>query len=380
MAVYLDNAATTKPSAEVISAITHCLSEVYGNPSSLHRMGLDAELLMEDARKQIASAIGTQSECIVFTSGATESSNLAIRSACSVYGKRKKHIVVSAVEHASVRSTVDEMEKQGFEVTRVFPNADGEFDAKDFIDAVTDSTCLVTMMLVENETGRVLPVKKVFSAVKKRFPEIITHCDAVQAFMKIPVKVNELKADLMSVSAHKIHGPKGTGALFIRKGIRVQPIVTGGKQEHSIRPGTEAMPLISGFGAAVALMQLTISQRYEYVKHLQEFLLNQIAGNDAIILNSSVCGSPYITNLSVKGIRSETMLHFLESKEIYVSSGSACSKGAKSGVLSAYGISDDAADSAIRVSFSENTTESEIRAFVEAVVQGQKQLIHKGNR
>lgn len=377
MAIYLDNAATTKPSTAAIEAVTHCMAEVYGNPSSLHRKGLDAQLLMDDARKTIASALGCEAGCILFTSGATEASNLAIRGAAAAYGKRRPHIITSAVEHASVRSTMDALEAQGFRVTRITPNSDGEFDAADFINAVTEETCLVSMMLAENETGRILPVQKAFRILKKRHPHVITHCDAVQAFMKLPVRVNDLQADLLSVSAHKIHGPKGVGALFIRKGVRLIPLVTGGKQEKSIRPGTEATPLIAGFGAAVREMQPTIAQRYEKAEQLRACLMERLAKLPDISMNSSANGTPYIVNFSVKGIRSETMLHFLESKEIYVSSGSACSKGAKSGVLSAYGIPDDRADSALRISFSEENTEAEIDTLIETIAQGQAQLIHK---
>lgn len=377
MAIYLDHAATTRPSEPVIAAITHCLSEVYGNPSSLHKMGLEAQLLMDDARKTIASAIGCEPGCILFTSGATESSNLALRGAAEAYGRRRPHIVTSAVEHASVRSTVDALEARGFRVTRVLPRENGEFDPKDFIDAVTEETCLVSMMLAENETGRILPVQRVFRTVKKRFPHVVTHCDAVQAFMKLHVKVNDLQTDLLSLSAHKIHGPKGCGALFVRKGIRLIPQVTGGKQEKSLRPGTESVPLIAGFGEAVRQMQPTIGERYERVSALRAYLMELLDGMEDITVHSSPQGTPYIISISVKGIRSEIMLHYLESKEIYVSSGSACSKGAKSGVLAAYGVSDDLADSTIRISLSAETTVAELQTLAETLAEGQQQLIHK---
>lgn len=377
MAVYLDNAATTRPAAQVIAAITDCLTEHYGNPSSLHRLGLDAELCMKEARKAIAGALGTEPERILFTSGATESSNLALRGAAAVYGKRQRHIVTSAVEHASVRSTMDALGAQGFHVTRVLPDADGVFHAQDFVDAVTEDTCLISMMLVENETGRILPVGDVFRRLKKKFPKLITHCDAVQGFMKLPVRVNSLNADLLSISAHKIHGPKGVGALYICKGVRLQPLTTGGKQENAIRPGTEAVPLIVGFGAAVQYMQPTIQERFTAVQAKRDALLQILSKMEGITVNSTAEGSPYIVNFSVDDIRSETMLHFLEEEEIYVSSGSACSKGARSGVLLAYGISDERADSAIRVSFSEETTDEDLNLLTAAIVRGQKSLVHK---
>ncbi|MCR4646467.1 MAG: cysteine desulfurase [Oscillospiraceae bacterium] len=377
MPIYLDNAATTKPAPAVIEAITEALSRHYGNPSSLHRMGLEAQLMVDDARKTIAGALGTEKDCILFTSGATESSNLALRSAAAVYGRRKKHIITSAVEHASVRSTIDALEQQGYTVTRVKPDENGVFQAKDFLDAVTPDTFLVSVMLAENETGRILPVQKLFRMLQKKYPDIIRHCDVVQAFMKLPVSVSDLPADLLSMSAHKIHGPKGCGALYIRKGIRMQSIVTGGKQEKGIRPGTEASPLIAGFGAAVKLMQPTIAERYAYVSELRALLLEKLGELPYITLNSDPEGSPYIVNFSVKGIRSEIMLHFLEDEGIYVSSGSACSKGVQSGVLGAYNIPDAQADCALRVSFSEETTAAEIDALIAAIEKGQATLIHK---
>lgn len=377
MAVYLDHAATTRPAGEVIEAITDCLTHHYGNPSSLHRVGLDAQLVMEDARKVIATAIGAQPQELLFTSGATEASNLALRGTAGTYGRRKKHIVSSAVEHSSVRSTLDALEEQGYQVTRVLPRADGRFYAEDFLSAVTEETFLVSMMYAENETGTLLPVAEVMRRVKKRRSDIVTHCDAVQAFMKLPVHVEDLHADLVSLSGHKIHGPKGVGALYVRRGIRLQPIVTGGKQERGIRPGTEPTPLIAGFGAAVKLMQPTISDRLSHVQMLHDQLILELRKMEGITLNSPEDGSPYIVNFSVQGIRSETMLHFLEEREIYVSSGSACSKGAKSGVLAAYGIPDDRADSAIRVSFSGETEPEMLEALLSAVRDGQRTLIHK---
>lgn len=379
--IYLDNAATTKPAESVIQKAEECMRESFGNPSSLHKLGLEAELHMKQARKIIADSIGAEPENILFTSGATESSNLALRGIASVYGKRnKKRIITSAVEHASVRNTLNYLEQQGFEVIRIMPDKNGRFQAEDFIQAVNENTFLISMMLVENETGRILPVQEVFRRIKKKYKDIILHCDAVQAYMKLPVKLRELQADLISFSAHKIHGIKGTGALYIRKGIRLTPLVTGGEQEKSIRSGTEAVPSIAGFGEAVRMLQDSISERLEEAQTKKDYLLNLLSEMSDIIINSDTdkaYSSPYIVNFSVKGIRSETMLHYLEQKEIYVSSGSACSKGAKSGVLSAYGIPDAMADCAIRVSFSEETTTEELYQLTQAIAEGQKTLIHK---
>lgn len=387
--IYLDNAATTKPSGEIIRSVAFCMAECYGNPSSLHGLGLQAQFRVEQARKIIARSLGAEPETILFTSGATESNNLAIRGIAGTYGRRKKHIITSAVEHASVRHTIRQLEEQGYTVTRIFPDENGQFHAQDFLDAVTDQTFFISMMLVENETGRILPVREVFRKIKKKHPDIITHCDAVQAYMKIPVKINALQADLLSVSAHKIHGIKGAGALYVRKGVRLAPIMTGGSQEKSIRPGTEAVPLIYGFGQAVLEMQDTITERYRKACANREYLLGLLEQMPDIVINSGTeisenpenlensKNSPYIVNFSVKQIRSEIMLHYLENRNIYVSSGSACSKGAKSGVLSAYRIPDQLADCAIRVSFSGQTTKQELLALTEAIREGQANLIHK---
>ncbi len=370
MSVYLDNAATTRPCAEAVEAAVKAMTENYGNPSSLHKAGLDAQLAVDYARKVIAGSIGADSSCVYFTSGATESNNLALRGAAGAYGRRKKKVVISAVEHASVDETAAALENAGYTVVRVSPREDGRLYAADFAVACDEDTFLISMMLVNNETGYILPVKETFSAVKRRFPDIITHCDCVQAYMKLPIKVNALCADMISLSAHKIHGVKGVGAIYIKKGVRVVPIVTGGKQEKGIRSGTESVPLIAAFGAAAEKLLPTIQERYEKVSGLKAYLLDRLAEIDGISVNSPEDGSPYVVNISAEGRRSEIMLHFLESKGIYVSSGSACSKGQQSGVLGQFGIRDKRADSAVRISMTAETTEEELDRLTEAVAEG----------
>ena len=374
MEVYLDNAATTRPCAEAVAAAVEAMTEKYGNPSSLHRAGLNAQLLVDDARKAIASAIGADSDNIYFTSGATESNNLALRGASAAYGRKRKRIVISAVEHASVEETAADLEKSGFEVVRVSPREDGRYYAADFVSACDENTCLISMMYVNNETGYILPVKETFSAVKRKYPDIITHTDCVQAFMKLPVKANALCADLISLSGHKIHGGKGVGALYIKKGVRVIPTVTGGKQEKGIRSGTESVPMIAAFGAAVKKLAPTIAERYEKVSGLKAYLLGRLGGIDGVTVNSPEDGSPYVVNISAVGKRSEIMLHFLESKEIYVSSGSACSKGQQSGVLGQFGIKDKRADSALRISMTADNTEEELDIFCGALREGMEKV------
>lgn len=370
MAVYLDNAATTRPCREAVEAAAEAMTVNYGNPSSLHRMGLDAQLAVDSARKSIAAALGCEAGCIYFTSGATESNNLALRGTAGAYGKRRRKIIISSVEHASVSETAKELEKGGFEAVRIRPREDGKFYAQDFLAAADESVCLISMMLVNNETGYIMPVKETFSAVKRRFPDIITHCDCVQGFMKLPVKASALNADLISLSGHKIHAVKGVGALYIKRGVRLVPLVTGGKQEKGIRSGTESVPLIAAFGAAVDKLLPTVSQRYDRLSELRQKLLDRLGRIYGVTVNSPVDGSPYIVNISAAGRRSEIMLHYLEQRQIYVSSGSACSKGAQSGVLGEFGVKPAEADSALRISMSAETTEEELAAFAEALAEG----------
>ncbi len=374
MSIYLDNAATTKPCGEAVSAAVDAMTENYGNPSSLHRAGLDAQLAVDRARKAIAASIGADSSEIYFTSGATESNNLALRGISAAYGRKRRKIVISSVEHASVDETASALEKNGFEIVRISPRDDGRFYADDFISACDENTCLVSMMLVNNETGYIMPVRETFMAVKRGFPEIITHCDCVQGYMKLPIKAASLGADLISLSAHKIHGVKGVGAIYIKKGVRVIPIVTGGKQEKGIRSGTESVPLIAAFGAAVDKFRPTIAERYERVSQLKSHLLEKIGGIENVAVNSPADGSPYVINISAVGKRSEIMLHFLESKGIYVSSGSACSKGQQSGVLGEFGISGKRADGAVRISITAQTTEEELDEFAEALAEGMTKI------
>lgn len=367
---YLDNASTTKPSPEVVDTMVKCLTEDYGNPSSLHKMGLNAQLYMDNARKIIAKAIGCTYDNILFTSGATESSNISILGTAKIYGKRRKKIVTTTIEHASVKACFKELESQGFEVVRITPNQDGEITVEDIVNSVDDNTCLISCMLVNNETGYILPIEKAYTIIKKIYPEVITHCDCVQGFLKIPINIRTLKADLISISGHKIHAPKGVGALYIAKGVRISKSNLGGKQEKGLRSGTEALPNIAGLGTAVEVFYPTIKQRFEYVSSLKQYLIEKISPFNWISLNSKDNASPYIVNISIIGVRSEIMLHFLEEKGIYISSGSACSKGEKSGVLGQFGLDDKLSDSAIRISFSETNNTQNIDALINAIQEG----------
>ncbi|MBR1864418.1 MAG: cysteine desulfurase [Ruminococcus sp.] len=377
--VYLDNAATTEPCDECRAAVVRGL-ECFGNPSSLHRLGVDAELLVEEAREQIAESLGCESGQVVFTSGATESSNTAIFGAYKSQGKRKKRIITTTVEHPATARPIDELERLGCEVVRIGPDENGEFRAEDFISEVNEDTFLVSMMMVNNEVGAILPVGKVFSAIRRKFPKggPLLHCDCVQGYMKLPVRAAALGADLISLSGHKICGPKGVGALYIRKGLHLPALMLGGGQEKNRRSGTENVPLICGFGAAVKALEGTVPQRLEKARELESYLLEKCRENGGIVPNYAGEKSPYVVSLSVEKLKSEVLLHYLEKRGIYVSSGSACSKGKKSGVLNEFRIPKQRADTTLRISFGPKTAKEDIDALISAIADAEQELAKLG--
>ncbi|MBR4622173.1 MAG: cysteine desulfurase [Ruminococcus sp.] len=370
--IYFDNAATTRPSDAAVEAVCRGLRE-FGNPSSLHGLGLTAEQNREQARHIIAEALGASDEEIFFTSCATESSNTAIFGAAASLGKRKKKIVTTSVEHPSVEMCCRKLEEEGFTVVRVSPGDDGAVRAGDIVAAVDENTCLVTCMQVNNETGAVIPVEQAFRQIRKKYPQTLLHCDCVQSFMKLPVRAKTLGADMLSISAHKIHGPKGIGALYVRKGVHIPTRMFGGGQERGFRSGTESVPMIMGFGAACAELSKNISERYQKVSQLHKYLTDRCVEN-GIAVNISPEYSPYIASIAVKGLRSEVLLHFLEQKGIYVSSGSACSKGKKSSVTAEFKIPEELRDSVLRISFCAENTEAEIDELIAAINEANRTL------
>lgn len=372
---YLDNSATTRVSENAAQKAVELMRENFGNPSSLHSFGFEAEKELEAARCKIANLINAKENEIYFTSGGTEANNLAIMGGVEAMKRRGKKIVTTAIEHHSVMDTAKHLESMGFEVEFVYPRDKDGFDLADFEKAIDENTILVSVMLTNNETGLKPPVSKIPALIKRKGAPALFHIDAVQGFGKENINVAALKCDLMSMSAHKIHGPKGVGAIYIRKGVRVIPRTFGGKQENSIRPGTEALPLIGAFG--VAADEVKVSQSLEKITALNTMLRQKLTEFDDIIINSPEDASPYILNFSALGIRSETMLHHLSTQGVFVSSGSACSKGGKSHVLSALKLSDDLADSAIRVSFSKESTEEDVDALLEALSLGLNTLQRK---
>lgn len=372
---YLDNSATTRVSENAAKKATELMCTNFGNPSSLHSFGFEAEKELTAARESVASLIGAKESEIYFTSGGTEANNLALMGSAEAKKRLGKKIVTTAIEHSSVIDTAKHLEALGFEVEFVYPKDKNGFDIADFEKAIDENTVLVSVMLVNNETGLMPPVSKIPAIIKRKGSPALFHIDAVQALGKENVNVASLKCDLMSISAHKIHGPKGVGALYIKKGVRILPRTFGGKQENSLRPGTEALPLIGAF--AVSASEVDVFRNSEKISELNRYLRQKLLDFDDIIINSPDDASPYILNFSALGIRSETMLHHLSSRGVFVSSGSACSKGGKSHVLSALKLNDDIADSAIRVSFSKESAKEDVDALVEALNLGLNTLQRK---
>lgn len=371
--IYLDNAATTKTNSAAAKLAFETMEHSFGNPSSLHRLGLDAENLVTDSRKTIAKELGCNAADIYFTSGATESNNLAILGAVEAYRRRGRRVITTALEHPSAGKAFNYLEKQGYDVVRISPK-DGRIVPEDFVKETNADTIFVSCMAVNNETGLRIPVEEIARQVKTVNPNIIFHADAAQSFCKIPVNVKRFPVDLLSLSGHKIYAPKGTGALYIKKGVRVIPNTYGGIQESGIRAGTESVPLIAAFGEAVRQFAPSYKNIYEHHVKLKDRLVKGLSQLKGVSFNSNNHCVPYIINFSVRGIRSEIMLHFLEQHEIYVSSGSACSKGKKSPVLEAMGLPAEVIDSAVRVSFGADTTEMDMDKLITALELAIKQL------
>lgn len=374
MEIYLDNSATTKVSVRAAEKMNEIFLSTYGNPSSLHSMGLEAEHELKNAGKVIAASIGATENEIIFTSGGTEANNLAVIGAARARRKRGNKIVTTMIEHSSVYEACRALIDEGFEVVFLKPDEQGHISQDELLEAVDEKTILVSMMYVNNEVGSVLPVKSVQRIIKKKKAPALFHCDAVQAYGKLPIKVSALGCDLLTISAHKVHGPKGCGALYIKKGTHIKPLVYGGEQGRKLRPGTEPLPLICGFAEAVSEIR-ELSAREKYVRELRDRTLSGLLDIEGVVPNSPEDALPYILNVSAVGIRSETMLHFLEKKNIYVSSGSACAKGKKSHVLTAMGLNDKRADSALRISFSHDSTPEEADALINAVREGVQTLV-----
>lgn len=373
MTAYLDNSATTPVCGEAVEAMKTAVTELWGNPSSLHQKGIEADEMLENARSNIARRLFCRDDEVYFTSGGTESNNLAVQGAAHAMRRRGRRIVTTSVEHPSIEETVKHLESEGFEVIRLGVDRKGRISERELFDAVTLDTVLVSIMAVNNETGTVQPVEAARTAVTRAKSPALIHCDAVQAFGKLPLKPAAMGVDLMTVSSHKIHGPKGVGALYVKKGVRLSPIVFGGLQEEKLRPGTQPMPAIAGFGAAAAALP-NLTAQLKKVTELRDYMCERLLSLGGVVINSPEDALPYVTNISVLGINSEPMLNFLSSRGVYVSSGSACSKGHQSSVLKNMGLSDEVRKSPLRISFSRFTTKEEIDMLIDGISAGQKAI------
>lgn len=357
MKAYLDNGATTVVSKAAVQAMQDVYLTTFGNPSSMHRMGVEAEKLLKQSKRILAKMIKATPEEIIFTSGGTEANNLAIRGYLSHSSCRKKHIITSVTEHPSVLNVFKTLENEGYDVTYLSVDEEGYINLETLKNALTDQTALVSIMYVNNEIGTIQPLSDI-SKIIKTHSSAVFHVDAIQALAKIECHVKKHGVDLMTFSSHKIHGPMGVGALYIKKGLQLKPLIIGGSQEKAIRPGTENLPGIVGFTVACEEAVRDFNKNLEHLKTLKTHFIQEVLDIPLTKLNGPEDGAPHIVNVSFPKMRGEVLLHVLESKEIYVSTGSACSSKNKSysHVLEAIGLDDAHKEGAIRFSFSKYTT------------------------
>ena len=362
MEIYLDNSATTKPYKEVVDKMVEALTTDYANPSSLHRKGIDVEKNIKLIRQEIARTLGAKDKEIYFTSGGTESNNSVIRGVANLYKKRKNHIISTEIEHPSVLNTLKDLEEDGFEVTYLKVGKYGKIDIEEFKESIKPTTILVTIMHVNNEIGTIQPIDEIGKYLKSLKDKVYFHVDAVQSYGKINFKPSKYNIDFMSVSGHKLHGPKGIGFMYIKENNRLKPILTGGGQEIGIRSGTENVPGIYGLGEAVKILNKDLNSTINKIQELKDLLKEEIVNNiDNIKINSPEDGVCHILNISFEDVKGEVLLHYLEQKGIYVSTGSACSSKKKgSHVLNAIGLNPKEIDGAIRFSLSDLNTKEEM--------------------
>ena len=372
--IYLDNAATTPVDPQVAQVIAQSLSEDFANPSSLYKIGAQTENKIANARRQIAGYINAKEDEVFFTSCASESNNIAIYGLAMARKNWANKIVTTGYEHPAVRKPLENLKEMGFTVVNVNPKADGNIDPAEIVDAVDSKTALVTLIHVNNETGAVLDVKSLCEKIKAKNKRTVIHIDATQSFMKTPIDVTKILCDTMAFSGHKIYAPKGIGGLYLKKGTNIKTVMAGGGQEKGLRAGTENIHYILGLAKACELLYPNIKKNLSHYTQLKEHLLKGLARFDNVVINSPENAMPYTVNFSFMNYRSETLLHFLEADEIYISSGSACSKGAASHTLSVMGVDAKRIDSSIRVSFGIHTTEEDIDTFIAALEKAAEKL------
>ncbi|MBQ3601402.1 MAG: cysteine desulfurase [Lachnospiraceae bacterium] len=367
MKVYLDNAATTLPFSEVIDIMNLTLKQDYGNPSSMHTMGVNAEKYVRNAKETIAKSLKVDTKEIIFTSGGTEANNQALIGTAFANRRRGTHIISTKIEHASVHNPLIFLEEQGFQVTYASVDKNGRINLDELLDTICENTILVSIMHVNNEIGAVQDIETISKKIKEKNKDIIFHVDAIQSFGKYKIFPKRLGIDLLSVSGHKIHGPKGIGFLYVKDKLKIQPYIHGGGQQNGMRSGTENVPGIAGLGVAVELIYNKHTNKIEALYELKQYLIEQLNTIENVSINaieniSLQETAPHIVSVCVDGVKSEVLLHALEDKGVYVSSGSACSSNhpALSGTLQSIGLEKKRIESTIRFSLSINTTKEEL--------------------
>jgi cysteine desulfurase len=372
MQAYLDNSATTKCAPQVVDVCVKVMQEDYGNPSSKHMKGVEAENYIKDAKETIAKTLKCQDKEILFTSGGTESNNMAIIGTAMANKRKGNHVIVSSVEHSSVKEPFNFLEEQGFKVTYLKVDSKGIVDIEELKNALDNETILVSVMYTNNEIGAVEPIEEIGHIVKSYNPDIVFHVDAIQAYGKFKIIPKKLGIDLLSVSGHKIHGPKGSGFLYIKDKTRIKPIIYGGGQQKGMRSGTENVPAIAGLSAAVKLIyNENFDAKIDKLYELKDYFISQLEQLEEVQINSLKGreSAPQIVSASFRGVRAEVLLHALEDRQIYVSSGSACSsnKPGLSNTLVAIGLDKELLDSTIRFSFCYDTTKEELDYTIETL-------------
>ena len=367
--IYLDNSATTKPCIQAVEAMTKAMTENWGNPSALYNFGIDTARELRTARHQLAAAMGAEPERVFFTSGGTEADNWAIFGTVKRLGKRGKHIITTAMEHHAILNCTKDLEAQGYDITYLKPDSMGRISPEDLKNALRKDTILVSIMMVNNEVGSVMPISQMAKLTHKLCPDAIFHTDAVQGFLKIPFQAKTLGADLISVSSHKIHGPKGAGALYISPRLKsFPPLLLGGGQEGGYRSGTEGTPAIFGFAAAAEAVSKTFREDIAREKELVSCLVEKLSALPGVVLNGAH-EAPHILSVSIPGVPTQNSINILQDAGICVSAGSACAKGHRSHVLSAMGISPEIIDCTFRVSLCRDTTIEELSQLVWTIEQ-----------
>ncbi len=365
--IYLDNSATTKPCTEAVEAMTKALTDNWANPSALYSFGIDTARLLRTARHQVAAAMGAEPDRVFFTSGGTEADNWAIFSSIKRMGKRGKHIITTAIEHHAILHCMKELEAQGFEVTYLQPDELGCISLAALKEALRKDTIFVSIMMVNNEVGSVMPIEKMAKLTHRMCPDAIFHTDAVQGFLKVPFTAKTLGADLISVSSHKVHGPKGVGALYISPRLKSFPaLMLGGGQEGNYRSGTEGTPAIFGFAAACAAVSATFREDAKLEKDMIAGLAEKLEVLEGLYLNGAH-EAPHVLSIAIPGVPTQNTINILQDHEICVSAGSACAKGHRSHVLTAMKIAPERIDGSFRISISRETTQEELDALYHVI-------------